>query len=183
MKRGRHAEANHIWYFLADGDPTLGRGKIAEALGFCYEARGMASAAAYWFGEAIRTGQRRVPYSLARRTTLEAQGHPFVQFTDINDEYRWLDDRMEKGEYRRAAARFYALMDGDPSLEAGCNAEKLAACYDAMGEVQPARYWYRRAVEENPETHQHARARRQILEAHNVDHLVNPAASGSTSRS
>ena len=50
------------------------------------------------------------------------------------------------------ALRIYLFMaDGDPSLDAGYLGTRLAECYENLGELDAARYWFGRAVEENPE--------------------------------
>jgi hypothetical protein len=49
------------------------------------------------------------------------------------------------------AIRIYLFMgDGDPSLDAGYLAQRLGYCYEQLDEIPAARYWYGRAVEENP---------------------------------
>ena len=50
------------------------------------------------------------------------------------------------------ALRIYLYMaDGDPSLDGGYLGGRIARCYETLGELDAARYWYGRAVEENPE--------------------------------
>ena len=50
------------------------------------------------------------------------------------------------------AVRIYLFMgDGDPSLDAGYLAERLGQCYKSLNDTPAARFWYGRAVEENPE--------------------------------
>ncbi|WP_158747889.1 hypothetical protein [Acidisphaera sp. L21] len=50
------------------------------------------------------------------------------------------------------ALRIYLFMsDGDPTLDGGYLAERIAKCYEALNDVPAARYWYGRAFQENPE--------------------------------
>lgn len=49
------------------------------------------------------------------------------------------------------ALRIYLLMaDGDPSLDGGYLGGRIGMCYEQLGELDTARHWYARAVEENP---------------------------------
>ncbi len=43
------------------------------------------------------------------------------------------------------------MADGDPSLDAGYLGERLGKRYELIGDLHAAKYWYGRAVEENPE--------------------------------
>ena len=50
------------------------------------------------------------------------------------------------------AIKIYLFMaDGDHSLNAGYLGERLGQCYEQIGDLHAAKYWYGRAVEENPE--------------------------------
>jgi tetratricopeptide (TPR) repeat protein len=50
------------------------------------------------------------------------------------------------------AIKIYLFMaDGDCSLDAGYLGERLGQCYEQIGDLHAAKYWYGRAVEENPE--------------------------------
>jgi tetratricopeptide (TPR) repeat protein len=50
------------------------------------------------------------------------------------------------------AIRIYLFMaDGDPSLDAGYLGIRLAQCYENLDDLDLARYWFGRAIEENPE--------------------------------
>ena len=49
------------------------------------------------------------------------------------------------------ALKIYLFMaDGDQSLDGGYLAERIAECYECLTELHAAKYWYGRAVEENP---------------------------------
>jgi tetratricopeptide (TPR) repeat protein len=69
---------------------------------------------------------------------------------------------VESGRIRDAIAVYYAMGDGDPSLDAGYLANRLGECYEAMGELHAARYWYGRAVEENPGISKYQEARKRL---------------------
>jgi hypothetical protein len=49
------------------------------------------------------------------------------------------------------AVKIYLFMaDGDQSLDGGYLGEKLGGCYEMVGDLHAAKYWYGRAVDENP---------------------------------
>jgi tetratricopeptide (TPR) repeat protein len=59
---------------------------------------------------------------------------------------------LKKEDRYRDALRIYLWMaDGDPSLDGGYLGGRIGECYEHLGELDAARYWYARAVEENPE--------------------------------
>jgi tetratricopeptide (TPR) repeat protein len=45
---------------------------------------------------------------------------------------------------------YFFMADGDPSLDGGYLGMKIGECYEKRGEFYSAKYWYGRAVEENP---------------------------------
>jgi hypothetical protein len=66
------------------------------------------------------------------------------------------------------------MADGDPSLDGGYLAEKIAECYESMGYLYAAKYWYGRAVEENPEVRLASALSLERLEAEvTIDDLIN----------
>ena len=71
----------------------------------------------------------------------------------------------ECGRYRDAMTIYFFMSDGDPSLDGGYLGERLGECYEALGELSAARYWYGRAVEENPDVRLAAAEARKRLEA------------------
>ncbi len=74
----------------------------------------------------------------------------------------------------RDALRIYFFMaDGDLSLDGGYLGMKIAECYEKLGDLQAAKYWYRRAVEENIARDNCFEAL-QRLEGVNIDDLVPP---------
>ena len=58
---------------------------------------------------------------------------------------------VESSRWREAMRIYLFMADGDPSLDTGYLGERIAECYEAIGDLYSARYWYGRAVEENPE--------------------------------
>ncbi len=67
------------------------------------------------------------------------------------------------------------MADGDPSLDAGSLGEKMGECYEKMGQLYAAKYWYGRAVEENPHVRvQSAQARKKLEKMVNIDDLILP---------
>jgi tetratricopeptide (TPR) repeat protein len=71
------------------------------------------------------------------------------------------------------AVKIYLFMaDGDPSLDAGYLGERIAQCYERMGDLHAAKYWYGRAIEENPHVRIDSREGRKRLEHVTIDHLV-----------
>jgi hypothetical protein len=65
------------------------------------------------------------------------------------------------------------MADGDPSLDGGYHGKKLGECYERLGDLQAAKYWYGRAVEENS-AREDCAAARQRLESVTTDDLVLP---------
>ena len=73
------------------------------------------------------------------------------------------------------AIRIYLFMaDGDPSLDGGYLGEKLGECYERIGDLPAAKYWYGRAVEENPSVRIDCATARKRLAAVTIDDLVSP---------
>ena len=54
------------------------------------------------------------------------------------------------GRYRDALRIYLFMADGDASLDGGYLGGRIAECYEQMSDLVAARYWYGRAVEENP---------------------------------
>ena len=68
------------------------------------------------------------------------------------------------------------MADGDPSLDAGYLAMRIGECCERLGDLHTARWWYGRAVEENPSIERYIEAR-QRLEHVGIDALLNDEAS------
>lgn len=70
------------------------------------------------------------------------------------------------------AIKIYLFMaDGDRSLDGGYLGMKLGECYETLNDLHAAKYWYGRAVEENPTRDAFSRARAR-LENVNIDSLI-----------
>lgn len=76
------------------------------------------------------------------------------------------------GEFEKAIRIYLFMADGDSSLDGGYLGEKLGQCYEAIGNLVAAKYWYGRAIEENPDVRQHAVERRKALDNVDVTDIV-----------
>jgi tetratricopeptide (TPR) repeat protein len=74
--------------------------------------------------------------------------------------------------FRDALSIYLHMVDGDSSLDAGYLGEKIAECYEALDDLYSAKYWFGRALEENPQVRLKARNARQRLSATGIDHLL-----------
>lgn len=79
---------------------------------------------------------------------------------------------IDVGRFRDAIRIYIFMADGDPSLDGGYLGKKLGECYERLGEAIVARYWYGRAVEENPEVRLDCAVARERLQGHSLDDLV-----------
>lgn len=69
----------------------------------------------------------------------------------------------DAGRYGDALRIYLFMADGDESLDGGYLGGRIAECYEAIGELDAARYWYGRAVAENPSARlQEAAARARL---------------------
>ena len=57
---------------------------------------------------------------------------------------------LQRGRPADALKIFYRLAEGDISLEGGYLGWRIGQCYEALGDLNAARYWHDRAVKENP---------------------------------
>jgi hypothetical protein len=72
------------------------------------------------------------------------------------------------------AIKIYLYMaDGDQSLDGGYLAKRIAQCYEKMNDLHAAKYWYGRAIEENPHVRADCVEARKRLESVTIDDLVN----------
>jgi hypothetical protein len=71
VRAGRFRDALRIYFFMADGDPSLDAGYLAKKIGECYESLGEPYAAKYWHGRAIEEGAGAWPDSSSARRRLE----------------------------------------------------------------------------------------------------------------
>ncbi len=71
------------------------------------------------------------------------------------------------------AIKVYLFMaDGDQSLDGGYLAQRIAQCYEQLKDVHAAKYWYGRAVEENPEVRIDCAEARKRLDFVTIDDLL-----------
>ena len=69
----------------------------------------------------------------------------------------------EIGRIRDALRLYLWMADGDSSLDGGHLGGRIAEFYERLGELDAARYWYGRAIEENPAVRLDAAVARQRL--------------------
>jgi len=69
---------------------------------------------------------------------------------DFNVFERTAAELKQENRYEDALRIYYFMSDGDPSLDGGYLGERIAECYEALGKLYAAKYWYGRAIEENP---------------------------------
>ncbi len=91
---------------------------------------------------------------------------------DFNLLERRAAELIRSGRPRDAIKIFLFMADGDPSLDGGYLGEKIAQCYESLGDFYSAKYWYGRAVEENPEVRRESVEARRRLERLTIDDLV-----------
>lgn len=57
---------------------------------------------------------------------------------------------LKARDFKTAREIYLVMGDGDPSLDAGSLAHRIGLTYEAEGRLMEAKYWFNRAVEENP---------------------------------
>ncbi|WP_244600707.1 tol-pal system YbgF family protein [Agrobacterium sp. LAD9] len=70
---------------------------------------------------------------------------------DFNHLERRAKELIATGKAADAIKIYLFMADGDRSLDAGYLGERLGECYENLGDVYAAKYWYGRAAEENPD--------------------------------
>jgi tetratricopeptide (TPR) repeat protein len=71
------------------------------------------------------------------------------------------------------AIKIYLFMaDGDQSLDGGYLGKRIAECYESMNDLHAAKYWYGRAIEENPQVLVDCKEARRRLESVTIDSLL-----------
>lgn len=95
---------------------------------------------------------------------------------DFNALERHAQSLLERGRPGDAVRIYLFMADGDPSLDGGYLGKKIAESYELMGDLASAKYWYGRAVEENPELRRDCAAALTRLQSIGIDDLV-PASS------
>lgn len=91
---------------------------------------------------------------------------------DFNDLERAAKYLVEGGRVGDAIKIYLFMADGDPSLDAGYLGERLGSCYEQLGDLNAAKYWYGRAVEENPEVRLTASEALERLRDVGIDDLM-----------
>ena len=93
---------------------------------------------------------------------------------DFNVLERRAQELVASGRVRDAIRIYLFMADGDLSLDAGYLGKRLGECYERIGDLAAAKYWFGRAVEENPELRLDCVAARERLAAVTIDDLVSP---------
>jgi hypothetical protein len=91
---------------------------------------------------------------------------------DFNDLERAAARHIEAERYRDALAIYFFMSDGDPSLDGGYLAKRIAQCYTCLGELRAAKYWYGRTIEENPVVNADCMEARKNLGSVSIDELL-----------
>lgn len=69
---------------------------------------------------------------------------------DYNTLQHFADRCAREGKFGTAIGVYLHMAEGDPSLDGGSLGHAIGHCYEELGEMHVARYWYARAFEENP---------------------------------
>jgi len=72
MKAGRAQDAIRIYFYMADGDPSLDGGYLGRKIALCYESMGQLYAAKYWHGRAVEENPHVEIESAEDRKRLES---------------------------------------------------------------------------------------------------------------
>ena len=93
---------------------------------------------------------------------------------DFNVLEKRAEELIDVGRVSDAIRIYLFMADGDPSLDAGYLGMKLGECYERIGDLHAAKYWYGRAVEENPTVRIDCARARKRLAGVSIDDLVSP---------
>jgi len=91
---------------------------------------------------------------------------------NFNHLERRAKDLIASGNAADAIKIYLFMADGDQSLDAGYLGERLGECYEKIGDLHAAKYWYGRAVEENPDVRLTSVAARQRLHEVSINALL-----------
>lgn len=91
---------------------------------------------------------------------------------DFNHLERTAKKLFEGGRVADAIKIYLFMAGGDPSLDAGYLGERLGICYEQLGDLHAAKFWYGRAVEGNPEVRLVAAQALERLSQVGIEHLV-----------
>jgi hypothetical protein len=93
---------------------------------------------------------------------------------DFNILERAAKTLISSGRVHDAIKIYLYMADGDPSLDGGYLGERLGECYELLDDLHAAKYWYGRAVEENPEVRPGSVEARKRLANVSIDLLLPP---------
>lgn len=93
---------------------------------------------------------------------------------DFNILEKRAKELINSGRMKDAIRIYLFMADGDPSLDAGYLGMKLGECYERIGELQAAKYWYGRGAEEAPGARRGCENALKRLEGVTIDDLVSP---------
>ena len=93
---------------------------------------------------------------------------------DFNVLEKRADELIAAGRARDAIRIYLFMSDGDQSLDGGYLGKRLGECYELVGDQPAAKYWYGRAIEENPEVRTDCVEARQRMAHVTIDDLVSP---------
>ncbi|MGH7087601.1 MAG: hypothetical protein ACREFQ_01730, partial [Stellaceae bacterium] len=68
VNSGYIRDALRIYFFMADGDPSLDAGYLGKKIAECYETLDEPYAAKYWYGRAVEEGPGAWPDAAAARS-------------------------------------------------------------------------------------------------------------------
>jgi len=94
---------------------------------------------------------------------------------DFNHLERRAKELIARGNAADAIKIYLFMADGDQSLDAGYLGERLGECYENLGDLHAAKYWYGRAVEENPDIRQASVEARKRLHQIGIDPFLGDA--------
>ncbi len=94
---------------------------------------------------------------------------------DFNRLERQARELIASGKAADAIKIYLFMADGDQSLDAGYLGERLGECYETIGDLHAAKYWYGRAVEENPDVRLASVAARERLHEVSIEAFLGDA--------
>jgi hypothetical protein len=93
---------------------------------------------------------------------------------DFNVLEKRAQELIDSGRSSEAIKIYLFMADGDPSLDGGYLGKRIGECYERMGDLHAAKYWYGRCVEENPIVMTSCVEARERLKTINIDDLIPP---------
>ena len=79
---GRWQDALEIYFYMADGDPSLDAGYLGTRIGECYEAMGKMHEAKYWHERAV---EENPEVRMGSQEALQRIGEPPIDHLLISD--------------------------------------------------------------------------------------------------